>query len=81
MRPLNPGTGKPWPRQRPVDWTMVRRFLTWRQADRDIKAQGFQKVRAFASLPWESPYCTHRITDTAIHPDGCTLYVKTERKS
>ncbi len=79
MRSINPETDKPWPKKRPVNWSFVRRVLKWRQADKRIRGEGFEKVEAFSSLPWESPYHTHRILEARIHPDGQTLYVKTER--
>jgi hypothetical protein len=77
-RSFNPDTGKPYPRRRPVDWKTVRRVLAYRQADREIRAEGFIRVRAFAGLKWESPALSHRIIETRIHPDGMGLYVKLE---
>lgn len=79
MRPIDPATGKPYPRRHPINWAMVRRVLSWRQADKRIRDDGFERVNAFAGLSWESPHCSHRILEARIHPDGRALYVRTER--
>jgi hypothetical protein len=76
MRPINPETDRPYPRRRPIDWATVRRTLTWRQADKRLRDQGYIPLNPFAAFPWTQG--RGRVVATAHHPDGQHVYVKLE---
>lgn len=76
MRPINPATGKPYPRVRPFDWADTRMILRHRQAHAKILAQGFFEVREFSSFPCGGRNLNARYSEAIIHPDGTRIYVK-----
>jgi hypothetical protein len=82
MRSINPETGQPYPRRKPVNWRGVRSILAWRQADKRLRDQGFVALNAFAAFPWTNGHPDSwrgpRIVATAHHPDGQNVYVKLE---
>lgn len=80
MRPFNPETGKPWPRKKPVDWDSVRSTLRYRQEDKRLRDAGFTRISAFAALSWESPMCTHLVTDAVVAHGGRSVYVRTTQR-
>lgn len=75
MRSINPETGKPYSRRRPIKWDAVRSILRYRQEDRRLCKEGFEKVGAFAPLPWETNP-PRAIIEARIAHDGRNLYVK-----
>lgn len=78
MRAFNPGTGKPYPRRRLVNWPEIRSILRYRQEAKRLQSEGFVKVNAFTMLQWESPSFTHLIKEARIGHGGKTLWVKLE---
>lgn len=79
MRPINPETGKPYPRTRPIDWKRTRETLAWRQADKRFIDAGYIPLNEFAAFPWSKTL--ERVVATAHHPSGQRVYVKIERDS
>lgn len=69
MRSINPETGLPYPRKKPVNWPVVQRILKHRQAHRDILARGFVEVYEFQAFP------VKHMSAACVHPDGSRLYI------
>lgn len=80
MRPINPETGHPWPRKRPINWEQTRSILKYRQEACRHRRDGFTEVSGFSNHPWDSPDCSHIIIDTRIGHGGRSLWVKLERR-
>lgn len=81
MRAINPATGSPYPRRRPVDWGRTRDILRYRQESARHKRDGFTLVSGFSNHPWDSPDISHIIVDTRIGHGGRSLWVKLERRN
>ena len=77
MRKINPETGKPYPRKRPMQWEQAFRIGRHRKAHAKIIADGFVECASFSQLPMTNNG-GWKIIDATIHPDGTRLYVKME---
>lgn len=76
MRSVNPATGKPYPRSRPLDWRVTKSILRHRQAHARILAQGFVEVLEFSQFPCGGSNRGARYSEAIVHPDGSRIYVK-----
>lgn len=73
---IDPQTGKPYPRSRPIDWAATRRILRHRQAHVRILAQGFAEVHEFSAFPFGGSNRLAKYSEATVHPDGTRIYVK-----
>lgn len=78
MRSINPETGRPWPRHRPINWPSLKAILAYRKESKRLSDDGFIRVGAFSNLPWESPNISHLVVEARIAHGGRSLWVKLE---
>lgn len=76
MRGIDPQTGKPYPRSRPINWEATRSIIRHRQAHARILAQGFAEVREFSAFPFGGRNRLAKYSEATVHPDGTRIYVK-----
>ena len=74
MRSIDPATGKPFPRKRPVKWTFVARAIAHRRERRQMKQAGF--VERGILQDTYGPHMGKRIVEAVPSADGQSIFIK-----
>lgn len=77
MRNVNPETGKPYPRVRPMRMAEAFRIVRHRKAHDAIIAQGFVELLEHSAFPAAIRIGgSGKYTEVCLHPDGSRIYAK-----